>query len=198
MCLFVCLFVCTGTFHLIHMLMDDYLLHLLEAILEKQQQREFEQKILILRDGMYNIIPTVQYYTVEDLNNGDCGDEQFVHCLKVVSSWEVEMYGQLMAGDKHFVLLVECVQYRIFLHTQSLLLCVLLTCVSLINSFLEKDVVLSDMHTSQRVDNQPHPTLSLVESTLQQPQQQQNTPAAGGGLFNAPLPLHSMYECMLT
>ena len=44
-----------GTFHLIHMLMDDYLLHLLESELEKQQQRDFERKILLLRDGILHI-----------------------------------------------------------------------------------------------------------------------------------------------
>ena len=48
----VCVCVCAGTFHLIHMLMDDYLLYLLEAELEKQQQRDFRRKILLLRDGM--------------------------------------------------------------------------------------------------------------------------------------------------
>ena len=35
------------------MLMDDYLLYLLESELEKQQQRNFQRKILLLRDGMY-------------------------------------------------------------------------------------------------------------------------------------------------
>ena len=45
----VCL--CVGTFHLIHMLMDDYLLHLLETQLEKLQQKDFEKKILALKNG---------------------------------------------------------------------------------------------------------------------------------------------------
>ena len=42
-------------------------------------------------------------YTVEPLNNGHGGDKPFVHCSEVVSSSEVEMYGQLMAGGKQFV-----------------------------------------------------------------------------------------------
>ena len=33
------------------MLMDDYLLHLLETRLERQQLRDFEKKITALRDG---------------------------------------------------------------------------------------------------------------------------------------------------
>ena len=51
----------TGTFHLIHMLMDDYLLHLLECELEKQQQRDFERKLLILRDGTNPLLHSVVY-----------------------------------------------------------------------------------------------------------------------------------------
>ena len=47
----VCVCVYAGTFHLIHMLMDDYLLHLLETRLDKQQQRDFEKKILTLSDS---------------------------------------------------------------------------------------------------------------------------------------------------
>ena len=35
--------------------------------------------------------------------NGHGGDEHFFHCLEVVPSPEVEMYGQLMAGGKQFV-----------------------------------------------------------------------------------------------
>ena len=42
-------------------------------------------------------------YTVEPPNNGHGGYEHFVHCLEVVPSSEVEMYGQLMAGGKQFV-----------------------------------------------------------------------------------------------
>ena len=37
---------------------------------------------------------------MEPPNNGHVGDEHFVHCLEVVPSSEVEMYGQLMAGGK--------------------------------------------------------------------------------------------------
>ena len=33
-------------------------------------------------------------HTVEPPNNGYVGDESFVHCLEVVPSSEVEMYGQ--------------------------------------------------------------------------------------------------------
>ena len=33
------------------MLMDDFLLHLLESKLEKQQQRKFEKKIILLKGG---------------------------------------------------------------------------------------------------------------------------------------------------
>ena len=32
--------------------------------------------------------------TVEPPNNGHVGDEHFVHCLEIVPSSEVEMYGQ--------------------------------------------------------------------------------------------------------
>ena len=39
-------------------------------------------------------------YSGEPLNNEHGGDEHFVHCLEVVPSSEVEMYGQLMAGGK--------------------------------------------------------------------------------------------------
>ena len=53
-CMYVCACVCdvcAGTFHLIHMLMDDYLLHLLEVELERQQRRDFEKKIFLLKGG---------------------------------------------------------------------------------------------------------------------------------------------------
>ena len=40
---------------------------------------------------------------MEPPNNGHVGDEHFVHCLEVVPSSEVEMYGQLMEGGKQFV-----------------------------------------------------------------------------------------------
>ena len=40
-----------GTFHLIHMLVDDYIVHLLENKLEREQQRNYEQKIAQLRDS---------------------------------------------------------------------------------------------------------------------------------------------------
>ena len=48
-------------------------------------------------------LPLFNMYTVEPLNNGHVGDEHFVHCLEVVPSSEVEMYGQLMEGGKQFV-----------------------------------------------------------------------------------------------
>ena len=38
--------------------------------------------------------PVTQLYTVEPLNNGQVGDERFVHYSEVVPSSEVEMYGQ--------------------------------------------------------------------------------------------------------
>ena len=41
----------SGTFHLIHMLMDDYIVHQLESRLEADQQREYEHKIALLKDG---------------------------------------------------------------------------------------------------------------------------------------------------
>ena len=57
---------------------------------------------------------------MEPLNNGHSGD---VHCLEVVPSSEVEMYGQLMAGGKQFVhcrevvLLSECPLSEVLLYT---------------------------------------------------------------------------------
>ena len=61
-------------------------------------------------------------YTVEPLNNGHGGDEQFVHCSEVVPLSEVEMYGQLMEGGKQFVhcrevvLLSECPLSEVLLY----------------------------------------------------------------------------------
>ena len=59
---------------------------------------------------------------MEPLNNGHVGDEHFVHCLEVVPSSEVEMYGQLMEGGKQFVhcrevaLLSECPLSEVLLY----------------------------------------------------------------------------------
>ena len=39
-------------------------------------------------------------YTVEPPNNGHVGDEHFVHCLEVVPSSEVEMYGQYIGRGR--------------------------------------------------------------------------------------------------
>ena len=36
----------------------------------------------------------VKVYTMEPPNNGQVGDEHFVHCSEVVPSLEIEMYGQ--------------------------------------------------------------------------------------------------------
>ena len=64
-------------------------------------------------------------YTVEPPNNGHVGDEHFVHCLEVVPSSEVEMYGQLMEGGKQFVhcrevvLLSECPLSEVLLYLPS-------------------------------------------------------------------------------
>ena len=61
--------------------------------------------------------------TVEPPNNGHVGDKHFVHCLEVVPSSEVEIYGQLMAGGKQFVhcrevvLLSECPLSEVLLYT---------------------------------------------------------------------------------
>ena len=46
----------------------------------------------------YQYVYIIVRYTVEPPNNGHVGDEHFVHCLEVVPSSEVEMYGQLMEG----------------------------------------------------------------------------------------------------
>ena len=51
-------------------------------------------------------------YTVEPLNNGHGGDEHFVHCLEVVPSSEVEMYGQLMAGASSLSIVGRLSSYR--------------------------------------------------------------------------------------
>ena len=58
---------------------------------------------------------------MEPPNNGHGDDEHFVHCLEVVPLSEVEMYGQLMEGDKLFVhcmevvLLLECPLSKVIL-----------------------------------------------------------------------------------
>ena len=78
---------------------------------------------------MYCVVATSKYavhcvYTVEPPNNGHSGDEHFVHCLEVVPSPEVEMYGQLMAGGKQFVhcrevvLLSECPLLEVILYDE--------------------------------------------------------------------------------
>ena len=41
--------------------------------------------------------------TVERLNNGHVGEKHFVHCLEVVPSSEVEMYGQYIGRGKTIV-----------------------------------------------------------------------------------------------
>ena len=75
--------------------------------------------------GLYSI--QIEYltwllYIYIYLNNGHGGDEHFVHCLEVVPSSEVEMYGQLMAWGKQFVhcrevvLLSECPLSEVLLY----------------------------------------------------------------------------------
>ena len=54
------------------MLMDDYLLHLLEAELERQQQRDFERKIFLLRGGQTNTSHTVWFIVVHVGCYGSC------------------------------------------------------------------------------------------------------------------------------
>ena len=45
-------------------------------------------------NGLSYSILVGSYNTVEPPNNGQTGDEHFVHCSEVVPSSEVEMYGQ--------------------------------------------------------------------------------------------------------
>ena len=52
---------------------------------------------------MYIIIHQAMCYHNVWPNNGQGGDEHFVHCSEVVPSSEVEMYGQLMAGGKQSI-----------------------------------------------------------------------------------------------
>ena len=48
------------------------------------------------------------YNYSEPPNDGQVGDENFVHCSKVVPSSEVEMYGQCIGRGEQFVHSSEC------------------------------------------------------------------------------------------
>ena len=44
-----------GTFHLLHMLVDDYIVHTLETMLEKEQEESHLNRINILKHGMVQV-----------------------------------------------------------------------------------------------------------------------------------------------
>lgn len=46
-----CIRLPAGTFHLLHMLVDDYIMHTLETMLEKEHEEIHLKRINLLRDG---------------------------------------------------------------------------------------------------------------------------------------------------
>ncbi len=42
-----------GTFHLIHTLIEDYIVHTLESLMEAEKENEFTQRIQMLQLGTY-------------------------------------------------------------------------------------------------------------------------------------------------
>ena len=41
-----------GTFHLLHMLVDDYIMHTLETMLEKEEEQAHFNRINLLKQGV--------------------------------------------------------------------------------------------------------------------------------------------------
>ena len=67
-------------------------------------------------------------YTVEPLNNGHGGDEQFVHCSEVVPLSEIEMYGQLMAGASSLSIVGKLSSYRSVHYRRFYCICIHTVC----------------------------------------------------------------------